>query len=490
MEEVIDISDDFGSNWSKQSSTNFGGGLEYLMNSKKQENKLSFDISTDDIGNLENELNELVDDTETIKLNIGDNFPETNHVRFNNSTLGESTSHIDTEAKTWDGYGKFNNIPVNPDIHIPNEPKMSKDEQMREKFRYLKKLEGLEKKGVQLSKKYDMESNFNEMKCEYDMIMEDKAKEVAIKFQANMMTTIIGGIEWLNDKFDPFDIDLTGWSDQIQENINDYDDIFAALHDKYKSKPVSPELQLMLQLGGSAVMVHVTNRMLKSSMPTMDNILRQDPDLMRQFQTAALNSMSNSNPGFSNYMSNMMNNNAPPPSMNTKAQSSNLRDQPIRSNQVRPDIEMARGVFADDGINIHESNASVPSYEKSSRRPEMKGPSDLGDILSGLKTKTINVNVNDSKNRTQQRSQPQQTQTQQPQQTQNLTDESFIELTPISLNEESNNTQSRTNNYTNMNNNSSTISVEDLNTIGRDFNAPKKSKRRPKSDKNTIVLDF
>lgn len=472
MEEVIDISGDLGSKWNKQSSTNFGGGLEFLMNqSNKSDNKLSFDISTNDIGNLENELNELVDDTETIKLNISDDFSGTNHVRFNNSSLGESTSHIDTEAKTWDGYGKFNNIPVNPDVHIPNEPKMSKDEQTREKFRYLKKLEALEKKGVQLSKKYDMESNFNEMKCEYDMIMEDKAKEVAIKFQANMMTTIIGGIEWLNDQFDPFDIDLTGWSDQIQENISDYDDIFAALHDKYKSKPVSPELQLMLQLGGSAMMVHVTNRLLKSSMPTMDNILRQDPDLMRQFQTAALNSMSNSNPGFSNYMSNMMNS-APPPK--TKAQSSNLRDQPIRSNQVRPDIEMARGVFADDGINIHESNAQVPSHEKSSRRPEMKGPSDLGDILSGLKTKTINVN--DSK-KTQIHKQ-----TQQNPQTQSSIDESFIELTPISLNEGTS--------RTNVGNNSSTISVEDLNTIGSDFNAPKKSKRRPKSDRNTIVLDF
>lgn len=486
MEEIIDISDHFdknsNSNWSSgrgNSSSNFGSGIELLMNGKQNENKnKSADVGFDDISNLEHELNNLVDDTTTIKLNIEEDFDQSSHVRFNNTSLGESTSNIDTEAKTWDGYGKFNNIPVNPDVYIPNEPKMSKDEQMREKFRYLKKLEALERKGVQLSKKYDMESNFTEMKCEYDMLMEDKSREASIKLQANMLMTIIGGIEFLNEKFDPFDVDLNGWGDQVQENINDYDDVFGALHDKWKHKAnVSPELQLLFQLGGSAVMVHMTNRMFKSAMPNMDDVLRQHPDLMRQFQAAAVSTMSNNSPGLSNYMSNMIPNNKngppPPPPMQTKAQSSNMRDQPMRSNKMRPDIEMARGVFADDGIDIRETNSSVPQYEQSSRRPEMKGPSDLSGILSGLKTKTINVN------------EPKQTQnTQQQRQSQPSTrqmDESVIELTSIDMNEG----QDQYNH-----NDSSKISVDDIKSIEGGFNAPKRSKRRPKSDKQMIVLDF
>jgi hypothetical protein len=42
-------------------------------------------------------------------------------------------------------------------------------------------------------------------------------------------------------------------------------------------------------------------------MPGMDDILRQNPDLMRSFQNAAVNSMAQTSPGFSGFMSNMMN---------------------------------------------------------------------------------------------------------------------------------------------------------------------------------------
>jgi hypothetical protein len=100
---------------------------------------------------------------------------------------------------------------------------MSKEELQREKFSYLRKLETLERKGVELSKKYDMESPLNEMIGEYETIMEEKNKTNSVKFQGNMLMAIINGMEFLNGKFDPFDIKLDGWSEQINENINDYD---------------------------------------------------------------------------------------------------------------------------------------------------------------------------------------------------------------------------------------------------------------------------
>jgi hypothetical protein len=121
----------------------------------------------------------------------------------------------------------------------------------------------------------------------------------------------------------------------------------------------------------------------------------------------------------------------------------------------RPDISMARSNFGpgnfsgDDGISIKENNFSIPGFEpptpanKSSRRPDMKGPSDITDILSGLKTKTINIS----------------------EQPKNYDD---------SLGD----------------NNSSTISINDLKDIQNDANVPKRSKRKPRSDKNTVSLDI
>ena len=162
--------------------------------------------------------------------------------------------------------------------------KMSKEELLREKFKYLRKLEGLEKKGVELSKKYSMDSPLEEMQGEYETIMDEKIKQNSVKFQGNMMMAVINGIEFLNNRFDPFDIKLDGWSEQINENITDYDDIFGELYEKYKSRAsLAPELKLMFQLGGSAMMVHMTNTMFKSSMPGLDDVMRQNPELMQKF---------------------------------------------------------------------------------------------------------------------------------------------------------------------------------------------------------------
>ena len=91
---------------------------------------------------------------------------------------------------------------------------------------FLRKLEALEKKGIELSKKYSMESSLQEMQGEYETIMEEKAKQNSVKFQGNMLMAMINGIEFLNGKFDPFDVKLHGWSEQVQENVTDYDDIF------------------------------------------------------------------------------------------------------------------------------------------------------------------------------------------------------------------------------------------------------------------------
>jgi hypothetical protein len=482
--DIIDISMDFDNlpsdNWNTKS--NFGSGIELLMNERQQTSHgPTSEIDIDDLNNLENELNDLANDTSPMTNNfesglfgVKTSFDEKPSVRFDEtplSNLGQSTANTATDSKTWDGYGKFNNIPINPDNHMSSEPKLSKEELLREKFKYLRKLEALEKKGVELTKKYNMDSNLSEMQGEFEMIMEEKAKQNSVKFQGNMMMAIINGIEFLNSRFDPFDIKIDGWGEQINENITDYDEIFGELYEKYKSKAsMAPELKLLFQLGGSAMMVHMTNTMFKSAMPGMDDILRQNPDLMRQFQSAAVNSMAGSNPGFSGFMSGLMNpdqvpsGRGPPPPMATQGPNGLQPPQNRAGNNVGQ-MNMGRESFGlasnfNDGISIKENNMSIPGFQtppqpaqKSARRPDMKGPSDISDILSGLKTKTIdialapsfppspNVSAND-----------------------NVLDEDF--------------------------NNNSTISIDDLKSIQADGNVPKRSRRRPKSNKNIVSLDI
>ena len=271
--DIIDISTinlNESSSFSNSKSSNFGEGIELLMNDRKSSGSKGggSDINLDDLDSLEKELHDLVDDEPSAPSssyrnksdlfskgftlnNESDSRP--NNVRFDEGpNLGQSTasqgSTTENENKTWDGFAKFNDIPVNPEKFVSQQPHMSKEELLREKFKYLRKLEGLEAKGVNLTKKYSMESSLSEMQGEYEMIMEEKTKQNSVKFQGNMLMACINGIEFLNNRFDPFDIKIDGWSEQVNENMTDYDDVFGELYDKYKSKAtMAPELKLLFQ---------------------------------------------------------------------------------------------------------------------------------------------------------------------------------------------------------------------------------------------------
>ena len=304
-----------------------------------------------------------------------------------------------------------------------------------------------------------MEDSLDEMRGEYELLMAEKERSNSTKFQGKIMMACVTALEFLNNKFDPFDFKLDGWSESVQENIDDYDEIFAELHDKYSSKAkMAPELKLLFQLGGSAVMLHMTNTMFKSAMPGMDDIMRQNPELMQQFTQAAVNTMGEQNPGFGNFMGGIMGGGQPmpprgsPPGPPTQPEYTKRRPEiipPGPSN--RPDIGMSRGLpeFG-DSVNMEDNFGSISlnqgkqmmtepvSKPPTTSRVEMKGPSDLSHLLSGLKTKKVEVRQKEMMGK----------------------------------------------------GGGSTISIDELKSISKDADIPRKSKRRPRSERNTVSLDI
>jgi hypothetical protein len=403
-------------------SVNFGPGAEMLMNPNKQKRVGSptSEIKLADLTELDSmDLNEpRRDSIKNARNNFlfsGNDFAKKDGINTDTTRLSANipaplsspstgglfgatipnpilpnASESNTSTKTDDGFKKFNNIPVNPTINFPAKPKLSGEELLKEKFSYLRKLEALEKRGITLSKKYTMESSLDEMKGEYEMIKAEKEKNASQKFQGKMLMACVSGLEFLNNRFDPFDIKLDGWSEQINENLEEYDEIFGELHEKYQSKAkIAPELKLLFMLGGSAVMVHMTNTMFKSAMPGMDDILKQNPELMQQFTQAAVNTMGDENPGFANFVNGAMHRD--PPMGSPPGPPEEYRRQPPKMNNRkggRPDVGMSRGNpdFV-DAENMESSYQQIPK----TKRPEMRGPNDLRDILAGLKTKKINI---------------------------------------------------------------------------------------------------
>ena len=144
--------------------------------------------------------------------------------------------------------------------------KSSHEEILNKKREIIYKFDRLERKGIVLPKKFTIASNLEEMENEYDRIVKERTIDASVKFQKNMLITFVSGIEILNDKFDPFDVKLSGWSEHVNENAMDYDDIFEELHEKWKgSAKMMPELRLMFALGGSAMMFHMKKSIFKST---------------------------------------------------------------------------------------------------------------------------------------------------------------------------------------------------------------------------------
>ena len=332
---------------------NFGSGIELLMNDKVK--NASKSPSSNSLKDLENEFNVIEgenSENKEIQYKEKDSFQNKPKIE-----IAKATSDMEMKTETWDGFKDINS--VNLDDIGSQVKQLNREDTLKEKFEILRKLETLETKGATLSKKYNMNSDLNEMKGEYEYLMNEKEKQNSVKFQGKVLTTMITGLEFLNSKFDPFDIKLDGWSEQINENVDDFDEIFSELHEKYKSKAkMAPEIKLLFQLASSGIMIHMSNTMFKSALPGMDDIMRQNPDLMNHFTKAAMSSMEQSSPGLSNFMNDM--------------------GMSHTSDEAMPQTRSNPQTFRPS------TKTNPPPPPKQSMRNEMKGPNNIDSLLSNL----------------------------------------------------------------------------------------------------------
>ena len=290
---------------------------------------------------LEKELNtmDLNDITKPIPSMTGPSLPTftqqnangTTNYGFNNSNANNSNINMGSGSSGGGfggggGGGSINN----------NVQQMSFEEIQQKKFDLLCKFERLRDKGIKLPKTFSMSSSWDEMDMEYRRLVEHRQLDNSVKTQKKMLLSFVSGIEMLNNKFDPFELQLNGWSENINESLNDneYDQIFEDLFYKYKDTVnMAPELKLAGMIAMSGFWYHITQNMAKSFMPNiMNNVMKQNPDLMNQFQQATMNSVKQTNPQFANFAQSMGTQNNGPPKYNPMngPPFSNPKDAPPR----------------------------------------------------------------------------------------------------------------------------------------------------------------
>lgn len=473
-------------------SSSFGGGIELLMNDKKRSSSSS-NLNLGELDSLENEINKGLGqgsgqssgDTKTLSGFASNLFtlggftsaaPDTTSQNPivsepTDSNIGHATRESAGNTKTWDGFSKMSEIPLAGGTST----KMTERERRQKKRMMIKKLEEWYEKGsIKQSSHFNMESAYEEVEDEYETALEDKRKKDSIKLQGWWFMTFINSLEYANSAFNPFDLNLDGWGEQISEDLDSYEEIFSELHDKYKGGKLAPEISLLLRVGFSAAVLNFSNKALSSATPAFNDVIKQSPELMRMFTNATVNSMSQSSPGFNmanQFVQEQQNRprGAPPPApVETKNAGPMQRPGMVFTNEQaqsnRPDINAGRGtMFREQGVPVNGGFENVNVYQQQqsqqqqqqdrSMRPpmmqqetpmprqEMRGPanSDIDNILSGLKTRNVNIH-------------------EEPQST-NMDNDSMISIS----------------------------SLKDM----QNGNMPKSSRRRKnKSDKNTISLDI
>jgi hypothetical protein len=477
LDDLEPISLDVGGSNNGFNSSKFGSGIELLMNDKKITTNSNSNLNLGELDNLENELNELSGQNKHVEPSGGNTktltgmaanlfgfgkkeepAPASIKVMEDDSgaNLGQATRSSMGTAKTWDGFSKMNEIPLNAEKATT----LSEREVRRKKRAMIKKLDEWYEKGlIKHNSNFNMESAFDEVEDEYETALEDKRKKDSIKLQGWWFMTFINSLEYANTVFNPFDLNLDGWGEQVNEDIDSYEEIFSELHDKYKGGKMAPEISLLLRVGFSAAVLNFSNKALSSATPAFNDVIKQSPELMKMFTNATVSSMSQSSPGFAmanNFVQENTKPRGPPPPapVNTQSMPPPQRPGMVYTNEPpsnRPDINASRGaMFREKGVevsgeyDINGPERTIRTPQQPASRPEMRGPqsSDIDNILAGLKTRSVNIHEQPA-----------------PSAMQSLDDNSVISI----------------------------ASLKDM----QNSNMPKQSNRRKnRSDKNTISLDI
>ena len=320
-----------------------------MMANQKKSGLSSVDNSDDEtsendiLSNISGQSNINFDDedNEEVFSNNSENYEE------NDEDEDDEDDEVDDE-----GEEDYDEEDDDDTTQTPVQKQMSYEEIQQEKQKLLFNLDRLQKQGYPPSKKYSMASSYEDLNYEHERLKKQRDVEKSIKFSRKILMAFTSGIEFLNNRFDPLDLKLDGWSENMMENVSDYDEVFEELHEKYgESVKMAPELKLISMVAGSGFMFHLTNSLFKSAAPDLKDILKQNPDIMKNISEAAAKNMNQNIDdrfGAGDSIGNMM--------------KSGINNKVSNMNYTQPTMSGPKGI--DDLIGeLNDDNDSVSSEE-------------------------------------------------------------------------------------------------------------------------------
>jgi hypothetical protein len=193
---------------------------------------------------------------------------------------------------------ELHDIPEFPPIEEKHEEKIEEkntpqeltpEEEKLQKMNYLRKLAELQESGIRLSQVYNINSNLDSMKLEYDLHKGIIDKKNGVSMMVNVLVLVLYTIEYSNDKFNPFKLNLSGWATSVNSDLSNYYNIFEEIYEKYtrKGNGIAPEVKLLIALSFSALTFHVSHSIFKNK-SDLGAFGKDNPELVDKMRQQAV----------------------------------------------------------------------------------------------------------------------------------------------------------------------------------------------------------
>lgn len=218
----------------------------------------------------------------------------------------EHSEHNDNDQPVDDGYDDYdyddeyddnndNNVNQPEDTIEPSDIDALHAQQLVTKRDLVHKINQLQQRlyDVELSPKiFTTADSLTELQAEYDRLYRLKQQKSTREWYRKILFGVTKGIEWANHQWDPVGLKLDGWSTEVASNVDEFDEIFDELSEKYGgsiNEKIAPEIRLVLLILYSGVSYSISQTLVQdhSNRPEFTEIINKDPVLRDRFMRAA-----------------------------------------------------------------------------------------------------------------------------------------------------------------------------------------------------------
>lgn len=106
------------------------------------------------------------------------------------------------------------------------------------------------------------ESSYKDLKSYLSMLTSEHQMEQGVEACKKVIVGVTSVFEYLNTRFDPIGLKLTGYSEAVSDSRDDLTEPLEELYEEHADKfDVPPAVKIMMILGGAAAQTHVMNSM-------------------------------------------------------------------------------------------------------------------------------------------------------------------------------------------------------------------------------------